>query len=89
MANRLYRKNLSKPYARFIFFLILIICIGCKSQPDLSPIPKSTNALVHGSEGACIDVDGDVLGDILFYSNVSLYRVSSVNYTVVMDTIMT
>lgn len=89
MANRLYRKTPVKPFAQFVFFLILIFCIGCKSQSDLSPIPKLTYAPAQGSEGACIDVDGDVLGDILSYSNVSLYKVSSVNYTVVMDTIMT
>ena len=76
----------------FIFVEILIIfyCLNhIETIPlnDQEPVPLKAPSRVLS--GACIEVEGTVPGDIIPGSIVFLFETSSVNYSIVMNEIMT
>jgi len=72
----------------FLFMGILFYkCCSCESKFECSKTRVS--ALARVSCGACIDVYGSVLGDVIPGSRVNLFAVSSTEFSVVMKEIRT
>jgi len=77
---------------RAIFISIITVIAlsqGCSNHPEGAPYKALTPAPSTVSSSACIDVEGIVLGDITSNSKVSLYKTSSLNFTIVMSKIRT
>ena len=74
-----------------VFFIFMgILFYKCSSsEPKIECIQPRVSAPAGVSSGACIDVYGSVLGDIIPGSRVNLYRVSSTEFSVVMEEIRT
>ena len=75
-----------------IFVLIItgiLLCHGCLNHPETAPLEPEKHAPSIISSDTCIDVKGTVLGDIIPYSNVSLYETSSLNFSFIMSEIRT
>ena len=75
--------------ALFFLFIGILFCKCRSTEPDVQCIQPRVAAPANVSSGACIDVYGSVLGDIIPGSRVNLYRVSSTEFSVVMEEIRT
>ena len=72
----------------FVFVAVLFChCFPCEAEIQPSRVPVSAPASVKS--GACIDVHGRVLGDIIAGSEVSLFAVSNTQSSLVMQEIRT
>ena len=89
MANHFsHRLNIS--IALFLLFIVIILfCSGCIKQPGQSRLYTKNKAPSVLFSGACIDVEGKVLGDIIPDSKVFLYETNSLNYSNIMNHIKT
>ena len=74
---------------KMVALLTIFLFYGCVKYTCTDLYPLTQSAPLDDTEGACIDVDGIVFGDILSHSNVTLYRTTYLNYTVVMTTVRT
>ena len=81
----LNRKNLFL----ILFFPALMVGQGCLNTHEDTPTQTKESAPAGFSAGACVDVEGLVLGDVIPYSNVSLHEVPMLDYSVVMHVIKT
>lgn len=64
----------------------IFLLYGC-TGPETALQENQKTAPLDVSSGACIDVDGTVLGDPMPDSNVSLYEISNLNFSIVMSEI--
>ena len=69
------------------FFVWILFCKCSSSEPEIPSNNTLVSAPASVSSGACIDVHGRVLGDVLPGSAVHLYQVSSTEPAVVMHEI--
>ena len=67
-----------------IALLMFLLYAGCQQPAQLSSPKNLSIAPANASTGACIDVEGKVLGGIKPCSKVYLYKTTSLNYSVVM-----
>jgi hypothetical protein len=74
---------------KMVALLTIFLFYGCVKYTCTDLHPLTQPVPLDDTEGACIDVDGIVFGDILSHSNVTLYRTTNLNYTVVMTTVRT
>jgi hypothetical protein len=66
-------------------FFILLFASGCLQPPPSKVYANNSTAVpAKNCSGACIEIKGTVLGDIIPGSKVSLYKVSDLNYSIVM-----
>ncbi len=72
-----------------VFFLLrgFLACKSCSSGPQFQSTKTPESATARGSSGACVDVHGNVLDDVLPGSTVNLFAVSSTDSSVVMQEI--
>ena len=73
----------------FVIISSMLLHQGCFKPPQTIPFENQLTAPADVSSSACINVNGKVLGDITPHSIVSLYKTSSLNYSIVMSTIRT
>ena len=66
---------------------VILLCAGCQQHSQSASQACRSIAPASGSTSACIDVEGKVLGGIKPCSKVYLYKISGLNYSVVMDKI--
>jgi len=73
--------------AVLFLFVWILVCKSFSSEPQIQFNKPLESAPASVESGACIDVHGRVLGDVLPGSRVNLYRVSSTEPAVVMQQI--
>ena len=69
-------------------FVWIMVCECRCFEPEIQPGRPLVSAPASVESGACIDVHGRVLGNVLPGSRVNLYQVSSTDFSVVMQQIM-
>jgi hypothetical protein len=71
----------------FTIISLMLLLQGCSKLPQPNHTELQSTEPDSESAGACIEVHGKVLGDVIPNSKVFLYQIGSLNYSIVMGTI--
>jgi hypothetical protein len=71
----------------FVIIASVLLFHSCVKPPETNSYENQSTAPTNISSGACIDVEGKVLGGIIPYSTISFHEISNFNLSDVLTTI--